>query len=844
MTDLVTEFRLAHPVAADLARYASPAVRIESSLLRDLRLALLPGSGPDIEADLWFSRLVRSRGPDGIALRPDVLERLRTDLRGDARAAEAWAIIEAAHAGGSPALVLEEQVAWLVISGAGEASVEQELHRALAALEGGSRPNLARWAANAWTRLPDAARDTTAGWLLGHAAGAGPLRVTAAPDGIGNLDVAALAGTRVPLGVRRDGAVLELGAVSGPGAAVIDVLDTEPRLVDVLHDDRRETVAVPSGALVRVEIGDDVRLVNALHEVYELTSPDIFARLRAAPPELGRAIIDFEPMVLQHTRDFVEREAAVAELNRLLDELPSGYVFINGPPGSGKTALLSHLVERRGDAHHFLPGPLGRAGFFANSCAQVIVRHGLPYPSLPPDATEGPGVLTRLLGEAASDGRRVVLLVDGIDQPSLHGMLPRALSRGVFVVATTRPGGASYLGTDSIIEIELGHDVAAVREFARRRLAGTDADPAAVAARSEGNFFVASMLVEQARAGDMSGGTPPGLSGYFEGLLDEVTSGDAEGAMALLLVLAAARSPVPIRELSERLGWNPEQLATAIRRVRPVLVVLRDAVALYLSSFAAFAREHLAPQHAPLDALWPTGSRPFLNRAVLKQAVRKMRDIGGPAVLVVNGPPGSGKSTTADYLRQVSSATGAFRVAQANARFDADPAALCRELAAHIGALDRMPAETAEPARYNALLGEWLLATVMASGETWWLVIDDLSAAPLGADVVDFVGRLATLTAGAPTPMRLVLLGWDAPLPAEVEPDVMREELGEIAIVDVREFLAEALAGAGQTLPEAELDMMARDLYLGSKPGDLRNLAFRVAEVYERITSNGPQDPA
>ena len=162
-----------------------------------------------------------------------------------------------------------------------------------------------RWAANAWPRLPQAARDTTAGWLLGQASGAGPLRVTTAPDGIGNLDIAALAGTRVPLGVRRDGAVLELGAVSGPGAAVIDVLDTEPRLVDVLHDDRRETVAVQSGALVRIEVGDDVRLVNALHEVLRAQPrPDIFARLRAAPPELGARSSISSRWVLQHTARF------------------------------------------------------------------------------------------------------------------------------------------------------------------------------------------------------------------------------------------------------------------------------------------------------------------------------------------------------------------------------------------------------------------------------------------------------------------------------------------------------------------------------------------------------------
>ncbi len=839
MTDFLTEFRRAHPVAADLARYASPAVRIESSLLRDLRLALLPGSGPDVEADLWFSRLVRSRGPDGIALRPDVLETLRTDLRGDDRAAEAWPIIEAAHAGGSPALILEEQVAWLVISEAGDTRVEDELHRALAALDGGSRPHLARWAANAWPRLPEAARGTTAGWLLGQASGAGPLRVTAAPDGIGNLDVAALAGSRVPLGVRRDGPVLELGTVSGPGAAVIDVLDTEPRLVDVLHDDRRETVAVPSGALVRVAVGGDVRLVNALREVFELSSSDVFARLRAAPPQLARAIIDYEPWVRQHTVYFVERESVVAELDRMLDELPGGYVLITGPPGSGKTAFISHLVERRGEAHHFQPGPTGSGGFLINSCAQIIVRYGLPYTALPAGASDGPEVLERLLGEASRTGR-VVLLVDVIDLPDRASQFPRQLPAGVFVVATTRPGGAAELDISPLVEINLGHDVAAVREFARRRLAGTDAAPSEIALQSEGNFFVGSLLVEQALTGERPDSSPPGLDHYFEGLIEEMTAGDEEGALSVLRVLADSVEPVPIRELGERASLSPDQLGRAIRTARPVLALHDDSVGLYLSSFAAAVRKHLAPQADPFDALWPTGSRPFLNRAVLKQAVRKMRDIGGPAVLAVNGPLGSGKTATLDYLRHVSSASGAFRVAQASATFDAGPAAMCRELAGQIGPLDRMPAESVDPGRFNALLAEWLLATVVASGETWWLVIDDLAATPPADNVVDFVGRLARLAAREPGPIRVVLLGWDALLPADVEPYVVREQLGEIAVVDVREFLAEALARAGQDVPDAELDRIARDLYLGAKPGDLRGLAFRVAELYDRITSSGP----
>ena len=831
MSDLVTEFRLAHPAAADLAMFASPAVRVEPSLLRALRLELLPAAGPEVEADLWFSRLVRSRGPDGIALRPDVLETLRTDLRGDDRAADAWAIIEAAHAGGSPALVLEERVAWLVISEAGGERIEGELHRALAALEGGARPGLARWAANAWTRLPDAARETPAGWLLGQASGAGPLRVTAAPDGIGNLDVAALAATRVPLGIRLDGAVLELGAVAGAGAVAIDVLDTEPRLVDVVHERARETVAIPSGAVVRVPVGDEVRLVNALHDVYELSSLDIFARLRAAPPELARAIIDYEPWVRQHTREFVEREAVVAELDRILDELPCGYVLINGSPGSGKTTFLSHLVERRGYAHHFRPGPMGSGDFLTNSCAQVIVRYGLPYTSLPPGSSEGPEVITRLLGEASSAGR-VVLLVDVIDLPTFAGELPRDLPHGVFVVAATRPGGAATLAISPLIDINLGHDVDAVREFAERRLAGTDVDRAAIASRSEGNFFVASLLIDEALAGVTSGDIPPGLDRYFEGLIDEMTAHDEGRGLMLLRALAASPKPVSMGDLGERAGLTPDALRGAIRDVNPVLVLHEDAIGLYLSSFATFVREHFSPRDDPLEALW-IGPVPFLNRAALRAGVRAMMEPDGPAILVVNGPRGSGKSSTATYLRHVAEVTGRFQVALRNATRRTSPREIVTVLKGQISRDWVLHDEVEDVHRENSMLADSLVAEVDESGDEWWLVIDGFADEPASPDVVDLVTRLAAGAEDGRVRMRLVLLGWNAPLPAK---RVYREDLDWLTRPDVREFLAQSV---GARISEAEIDAAVATIFARIKPDDLNGLATRVTEVYQRLTSDG-----
>ena len=68
------------PEALELARLLSPAVRLESALIRTFRLELLPGSGPWIESKLWFSPLVKSRNPASILLHQAVVEYLRAEL--------------------------------------------------------------------------------------------------------------------------------------------------------------------------------------------------------------------------------------------------------------------------------------------------------------------------------------------------------------------------------------------------------------------------------------------------------------------------------------------------------------------------------------------------------------------------------------------------------------------------------------------------------------------------------------------------------------------------------------------------------------------------------------------
>src|SRR5581483_8563419 len=147
------------PGAVELATFLSLAVHVEPELLRAVRLRLLPSLDASDEADLWFGGLVDSRGSSGVAFVPEVAELLRTRLRarllagGAGLVEEARALVREFHAETSPALVLEEELAWLAVSAPGDVeAIERLLASALVALVGEGRAGIAYWAGEALAR--------------------------------------------------------------------------------------------------------------------------------------------------------------------------------------------------------------------------------------------------------------------------------------------------------------------------------------------------------------------------------------------------------------------------------------------------------------------------------------------------------------------------------------------------------------------------------------------------------------------------------------------------------------------------------------------------------------------
>lgn len=154
------------PLAAELATLASLAVRVDSALLRALRLRLLPQADAGTEADVWFAGLSDSQGSEAFVFEPGLQALLRQALAVGGQLEAAWQVTQAQHRHWPASLQLEEALTHLALGEtaerqAGRARMARLLRPALKAMaqDGTARAQeVARWALRALPRLPPPAR--------------------------------------------------------------------------------------------------------------------------------------------------------------------------------------------------------------------------------------------------------------------------------------------------------------------------------------------------------------------------------------------------------------------------------------------------------------------------------------------------------------------------------------------------------------------------------------------------------------------------------------------------------------------------------------------------------------
>ena len=241
------------PRVVDLARALSLATRIESALVRRMRLALFRDTDAGLEANLWFGPLVEDRDLMGIALVPGCRDQLRRELtlpKHRETLQRAWEVIVAAHHPGegpgvAPVVNLQELVTFHALAAAAfdqagghRESMQLEFGTLINALDEDSEGTLAEWVAGALPTLPESARQSAGAIALAE-----KLRqrhpeivlqgVPQPMEDARGRGTGGWAGITVEIGCRRRTDGIELSAPPAPGSHVLHLPKTSPLVLDV-----------------------------------------------------------------------------------------------------------------------------------------------------------------------------------------------------------------------------------------------------------------------------------------------------------------------------------------------------------------------------------------------------------------------------------------------------------------------------------------------------------------------------------------------------------------------------------------------------------------------------------
>jgi hypothetical protein len=341
------------------------------------------------------------------------------------------------------------------------------------------------------------------------------------------------------------------GAALFSGPLLVGVVTVDPAHFGT---DRLEAVPVTQMAAepsFRALLTEQAEKELALEKIEDIMSDALKLRL-------WRLLSRHEP--------FGGRDAELAKLNAFLAKRESGYVFVTGPSGFGKTALLAHwlsLLETQTDDHWFvaytfmnrLDGLADEDFTLRNLCQQLASFHGEHGP-LPASTTEVHTRYIRLLTTPVI-GKRLVVILDGLDEASEWtpgpDLFPHDLPTGVIVVFSARQiAQQDWLKTLELpaARVEtLQLTTLGLAEIGGLLKAAGDAVPSwarqqvafeAMLKVSGGDPFYLRFLVEDLRDGRISSveelrKQPDGLTDYFDTWWKQVSDSASEKRVKDLL---------------------------------------------------------------------------------------------------------------------------------------------------------------------------------------------------------------------------------------------------------------------------------------------------------------------
>jgi hypothetical protein len=239
----------------------------------------------------------------------------------------------------------------------------------------------------------------------------------------------------------------------------------------------------------------------------------------------------------------------------------------------------------------------------------------------------------------------------------------------------------------------------------------------------------------------------------------------------------------------------------------------------------------------------------FINRAPLRQAIKRLTVSGTPRVVAVTGPSRSGKSHSLFFISHIAERQRKFEPLTVDLRDEAPakfrPHMLVRSLVRLMGrnrSVTDIPREEdcSTPARWVRELADFLVGEIRDSGKVWLIVLDGFANPNLDELTREMVKELVVRAAREPL-LRVVLLDYsDDLLPPEVAGRFEREPISPFTKSDLKEFFRAYARTRGEEPEEAALDEVVEDVWATVPPGGAeRNeaLARRAAEWIERLES-------
>lgn len=650
--NLLADLEKESPDLVRLAEAVSLAALVDPSLLRRARRDLVPEADAGLEADLWLSPLVQTRGPQGIVFAPEVADELRVRLGKDSqRLEQAWKITRDLHQHLSPAVRLEEEVAWLSVAPEpDDERIEKLLNKALAALVVGERRGLAHWAARALPRLPARARKTRAAQMLRTGAelrlGGGSSLVEERPEWLPWVAPADF--PRVPVRVRLLPGEVELEAEGTEGGSVLQVPRTDPLRVDVLWQDLRNgeehstPVTLRPGERKTVDVpARSVRLRTLLGEVYELRPEGLPSR------RLADQIIDFSEERARH-RPFFGRERELAELEKVVSSISGGGLWVDGPTGIGKTAFLSRFLDLREERenlpiHHFFRRGDPRLEDIAVAERSLVAQIAARFPEIAPTA-QGRSlrdVLDSLEERGLLSGEPLILVLDGLEAIRIVnrndlGKLQLGSMPGVILVGTDR----RLFETRTIRVLRLAPSEEALRSFWEHygpdlRLGPDEIET--VFRASEGNLGLAQVLRGRIESGFLDFAETEDGPGGFQQIWAKL--GERLGPEArdrVMGALAAAFAPLPDSVFSRLTIPDAGRLLPFSRRRfskgEPDSALAEEILRELIAAQVDMKEQHRRLAEAVAFDLSPASSTPQLREYGFRYGIRHWLEAGGPEV--------------------------------------------------------------------------------------------------------------------------------------------------------------------------------------------------------------------